>query len=364
LKLLSILKYIFTAISYGVLFAVAFLLLVPTILPNLAPNLTSTLNKNAFFSGLMTNQDIQPAPVSFARAVSIASPAVVNIYSEQIEVNPKYGRKARTSTRLGSGVIMDSHGYILTNLHVIQQADLIQVLLQSGQLYPAELIGFDHYTDLAVLKVNAGNLPVIPQKKEQISLAGDIVLAIGNPLNLGQTVTQGIISATGRNGLSNTSYLEFLQMDAAINEGNSGGALINSNGTLVGINSRKFTQSNTKIDIQGIFFAVPYQLAFRVMQQIIENGKVVRGWLGITTNRYLSEAKGFIIEKIAKDSPAETAGMKLGDIVYQIDNQPISNITQALDIIAETRPNTVLTFKVYRQGKAIDIQVTIVELKS
>ena len=344
------------------LFSVAFLLLVPTIAPNLAPNLTSTLNQNTFFSGLVKNQEDQQAPLSFARAVSIASPAVVNIYSEQIEVNPGYGRKARKSTRLGSGVIMDSHGYILTNLHVIQRADLIQVLLQSGQLYPAELIGFDHYTDLAVLKVDAGNLPVIPQKKEQVSLVGDIVLAIGNPLNLGQTVTQGIISATGRNGLSNTSYLEFLQMDAAINEGNSGGALINSNGTLVGINSRKFTQSNAQIDIQGIFFAVPYELAFTVMQQIIKNGKVVRGWLGITTNRYLNDAKGFLIEKIAKNSPAEIAGMELGDIVYQIDNQPIANITQALDIIAETRPNTELSFKIYRKGKAIEAKVTIVEL--
>jgi len=362
LKLLPLLKYIFTAISYGVLFAVAFLLLVPAIAPHLAPNLSATLNQNTLLAGLFNNQEKHSAPLSFAKAVSIASPAVVNIYSEQIEVNPKYGGKARKSTRLGSGVIMDGHGYILTNLHVIQRADLIQVVLQSGQLHPAELIGFDHFTDLAVLKVNAGNLPVIPQNKEQISLAGDIVLAIGNPLNLGQTVTQGIISATGRNGLSNTSYLEFLQMDAAINEGNSGGALINSNGTLVGINSRKFTQSNPQLNIQGIFFAVPYQLAYKVMQQIIENGKVVRGWLGITTNTYSTAAKGFIVDSVTSNSPAQAAGMQIGDIVYQIDNQPIMSTTQALDIIAETRPNTELTFKIYRKGKSIETKVTIVEL--
>mgnify|MGYP005813383973 CR=1 FL=1 len=364
MKLLALLKYIFTAISYGVVFAVAFLLLIPTIAPQLAPNLTAKLSQNILFSGVFKNQDNQQAPLSFARAVSIASPAVVNIYSEQIEVNPKYGRKARKSTRLGSGVIMDSHGYILTNLHVIQRADLIQVLLQSGQLYPAELIGFDHYTDLAVLKVDAANLPVIPQKEAQTSLAGDIVLAIGNPLNLGQTVTQGIISATGRNGLSNTSYLEFLQMDAAINEGNSGGALINSNGTLVGINSRKFTQSNPQLNIQGIFFAVPYQLADKVMRQIIENGKVVRGWLGITTDSYSVDAKGFVVDAIAENSPAQTAGMQLGDIVYQIDNHAITSIAQALDIIAETRPNTELLFKIYRKGKAIEATVTIVELRN
>ncbi len=354
MKFISSIKYIFTAISYGVLLAVVLLLLIPGLVPG--------LNNTSLVSSLFKGSQAQQAPLSFAKAVSIASPAVVNIYSEQIEVNPQYGRKARKSTRLGSGVIMSTHGYILTNLHVIRQADLIQVLLQSGEIYPAELIGFDHYTDLAVLKVNASNLPVIPQKEQQISLAGDIVLAIGNPLNLGQTVTQGIISATGRNGLSNTSYLEFLQMDAAINEGNSGGALINSNGTLVGINSRKFTQSNPQLSIQGIFFAVPYQLANKVMRKIIENGKVVRGWLGIATNNYHNELKGFVVDEVKDRSPAQIAGIQVGDVVYQIDKTLINSVTDALDIIAETPPNTELIFKVYREGSAIEIKVKIIEL--
>jgi len=354
LKFISSIKYTLTAISYGVLLAFLLLLLMPGLIPG--------LNDTSLVSSLFKGSQAQQAPLSFAKAVSIASPAVVNIYSEQIEENPQYGRKARKSTRLGSGVIMNTHGYILTNLHVIRQADLIQVLLQTGQVYPAELIGFDHYTDLAVLKVNASNLPVIPQKEQQTSLAGDIVLAIGNPLNLGQTVTQGIISATGRNGLSNTSYLEFLQMDAAINEGNSGGALINSNGILVGINSRKFTQSNPQLSIQGIFFAVPYQLAYKVMRQIIENGKVVRGWLGISTNNYHNELKGFVIDEVHPNSPAQAAGLQMGDVVYQIDNRPINSVTDALDIIAETLPNTELTFKVYREGNAIEIKVKIIEL--
>ncbi len=354
MKFISSIKYIFTAISYGVLLAVVLLLLMPGLVPG--------LNNTSLVSSLFKGSQAQQAPLSFAKAVSIASPAVVNIYSEQIEVNPQYGRKARKSTRLGSGVIMNTHGYILTNLHVIRQADLIQVLLQSGQIYPAELIGFDHYTDLAVLKVNASNLPVIPQKEQQTSLAGDIVLAIGNPLNLGQTVTQGIISATGRNGLSNTSYLEFLQMDAAINEGNSGGALINSNGVLVGINSRKFTQSNPQLSIQGIFFAVPYQLANKVMRKIIENGKVVRGWLGIATNNYHNQLKGFVVDEVKDKSPAQIAGIQVGDVVYQIDNILINSVTDALDIIAETPPNTELIFKVYREGNAIEIKVKIIEL--
>ena len=354
MKLFSSIKYIITAISYGVLVAVILLLLIPGLVPG--------LNDASLATSLFKGSQAQQAPLSFAKAVSIASPAVVNIYSQQIEVNPQYGRKPRKSTRLGSGVIMDTHGYILTNLHVIRQADLIQVLLQDGQIYPAELIGFDHYTDLAVLKVNANNLPVIPQKEQQTSLVGDIVLAIGNPLNLGQTVTQGIISATGRNGLSNTSYLEFLQMDAAINEGNSGGALINSNGILVGINSRKFTQSNPQLTIQGIFFAVPYQLAYKVMRQVIENGKVVRGWLGISTNRYHKELKGFVIDEVMENSPAKAAGLQVGDVVYQIDNAPITSVTDALDIIAETQPNTELTFKIYRQGNTVEAKVKIIEL--
>ena len=356
MKLLSSLKYTITAISYGVFIAVTLLLLVPGLIPG--------LNDSSFASSLFRGTQAQQAPLSFAKAVSLASPAVVNIYSQQIEVNPQYGRKPRQSTRLGSGVIMDNQGYILTNHHVIREADLIHVLLQTGQSYPAELIGFDHSTDLAVLKVNVSNLPVIPQKEQQTSLAGDIVLAIGNPLNLGQTVTQGIISATGRNGLSNTSYLEFLQMDAAINDGNSGGALINSNGILVGINSRKFTQSNPQLSIQGIFFAVPYQLAYKVMRQIIENGKVVRGWLGISTLNYHNELKGFVVDEIRDNSPAQVAGLQVGDVVYQIDDVAIGSVTNALDIIAETAPNTELTFKVYRQGQAIEVKVTIIEFSN
>lgn len=356
MKTLSVLKYIFSAISYGIAFAILILFLFPSIAPG--------FNSSNFINILFKNNNIEQAPLSFAKAVSIASPSVVNIYSEQIEVNPRYGKSPRTRTRLGSGVIMDARGYILTNLHVIQQADLITVVLQHGQLLPAELIGFDQHTDLAVLRVRADNLPVIPQKSEQASLAGDIVLAIGNPLNLGQTVTQGIISATGRNGLSNTSYLEFLQMDAAINEGNSGGALINSHGTLVGINSRKFTQPNPQLNIQGIFFAVPYQLAYKVMRQIIENGKVVRGWLGISVNNYLPDIGGFVIDAVDENSPAHTSGLEVGDVVYQIDNKSIDSINQALDIIAETPPNTDLNFKIYRKNTEIEITVTILELKS
>jgi serine protease DegS len=306
---------------------------------------------------LQSNQQWQQEPLSYAKAVSIASPAVVNIYSEEISSSPVYGAKAKRSTRLGSGVIMDSEGYILTNFHVIQNADLITVLLQNGQQFPAELIGFDTYTDLAVLKVETSNLPVIPQRANIQSLAGDVVLAIGNPLNLGQTVTQGVISATGRSGLSVIDYLELLQMDAAINDGNSGGALINTNGELVGINSRKFTDKVR--NVQGIFFAVPYSLAHKVMRKIITNGRVIRGYLGVSVDSLNKTLKGFTIKGVDNNSPAFKAGLKPGDIIYQIDNIEVNSFTQALDIVAETKPGTTLSFNLIRKKELLEVSVTI-----
>lgn len=331
----------------------------------LVPELRS---KSISMLGAIEPQNEHAQPLSYAKAVSKASPAVVNIYSIEIQQHPRYSNQARNSTRLGSGVIMRQDGYILTNLHVVQNADLIEVWLQTGHKYPAELIGFDRYTDLAVLKVNAHNLPIIPQNERLTSLVGDIVLAIGNPLNLGQTVTQGIISATGRNGLSNTSYLEFLQMDAAINDGNSGGAVVDTNGDLVGISSRKFSpgnsaQGNGPSNIQGIFFAVPYQLAANIMQKIIENGRVVRGWLGISARNYLDSLKGVVVDEVSANSPAAKAGLTTGDVIYQINDIAVNSITHALDIVAETPPNTELTFKVYRQNQQLDIQVLIEEKK-
>jgi serine protease DegS len=323
--------------------AVAVLLLVPELRTNTLQVLQST--------------QLPQQPLTYAKAVSLASPAVVNIYSEEINSRPVYGTKGRRPTNLGSGVIMDSAGYILTNFHVVQNADLITVLLQNGQQSPAELIGFDTYTDLAVLKVETTNLPVIPQRANLKSLAGDVVLAIGNPLNLGQTVTQGVISATGRSGLSVINYLELLQMDAAINDGNSGGALINTNGELVGINSRKFIDKQR--NIQGIFFAVPYSLAYKVMSKIIANGRVIRGYLGVSIDSLNKTLKGFTISGVDNNSPAFKAGLKPGDIIYQIDNVDVNSFTKALDIVAETKPGTTLSFKLIRKKELLEVSVTI-----
>jgi len=349
-SMFAAIKYVITAISYGVMFAIAVLIIVPTI-----------SNNQSLLSILQSTPQQQQPPVSYAKAVSIASPAVVNIYSTELQNTPNYKRNTIKSTRLGSGVIMDSFGFILTNYHVVHNTNLIKVVLQSGQIYSAELIGFDIYTDLAVLKVEAINLPVILQRTDLISLPGDVVLAIGNPLNLGQTVTQGIISATGRMGLSNTNYLDFLQMDAAINDGNSGGALINTHGELVGINSRQVTDD--KLNIQGIFLAVPYQLAAKVMKKIIANGRVVRGWLGIFADSQHAGIEGFVIQGVTPNSPAQKAGLRTDDIIYQIGEHKITSITQALDIVAETVPNTTLIFKVYRKKEQLEIPVTILEMK-
>jgi serine protease DegS len=348
LKIINLVKYIVRPASYGVVIAVALLLLVPELR-------TDTLQ-------VFQNHQQRQQPLSYAKAVSIASPAVVNIYSDEINPSLVYGAQVSKSRRLGSGVIMDAGGYILTNFHVVQNADLITVLLQNGQNFPAELIGYDTYTDLAVLKVDTPNLnlPVIPQRTHLQSLAGDVVLAIGNPLNLGQTVTQGVISATGRSGLSTTNnYLELLQMDAAINDGNSGGALINTNGELVGINSRKFT--NPGRSVQGIFFAVPYSLAHKVMKKIIANGRVIRGYLGVSVTSKQNAMKGFTIDAVYENSPAYDAGLQVGDIVYQINGIEITSFTQTLDIVAETKPGTTLQFKLIRKKQRLEVPVTIVE---
>jgi len=348
LKIINLVKYIVRPASYGVMIAVALLLLIPEWR-------TNTLQ-------VFENSIPGPQPLSFAKAVSIASPSVVNIYSEEISSSPLYAGKVRRPTNLGSGVIMDAAGYLLTNFHVVQNADLITVVLQNGQQFPAELIGYDTYTDLAVLKVETSSLPAIPQRADLQSLAGDVVLAIGNPFNLGQTVTQGVISATGRSGLSVINYLEFLQMDAAINDGNSGGALINTNGELVGINSRKFTDA--KKSIQGIFFAVPYSLAYKVMRKIIANGRVIRGFLGIGVNSIQSTINGFTIESVHEDSPAQKAGLKANDIIYQINDIVITSFPHALDIVAETPPGTTLSFKLIRDKKKLELPVTIIEKRS
>lgn len=349
-----------------------------SLLRSIAYGLAAAMVWLFFFSNasFLSNSSVQTKaePVSYARAVRSAAPAVVNVYTKATSTDPRsYQNRTIQRQELGSGVIMNAQGYILTNYHVVYGADQISVALQDGRVFDAVLIGQDQLTDLAVLYVEANNLPVIPQDASIDPKVGDVVLAIGNPFNLGQAITQGVISATGRAGLSPANgYADFMQMDAAINAGNSGGALINSNGTLVGINTAAFQRQRNQ-DIQGIFFAVPYKLANSVLQKLIQHGRVIRGYLGVSGDPVVNQAGeplistaqtlyGVRITGIEPLSPAAIAGMKTGDILRQINGVQLSSVHHALDIIAETAPNTTLNMLVDRQGQNLTIPVVIQEL--
>ncbi len=347
--------FIARAVAYGIVVAAILLLAIPS-LQNSSSSLLTDLFKN--------NDEI----VSYKYAVRRASPAVVNIYTRQYSENNDKQLQLNIEG-LGSGVLMTPNGYIITNYHVIAQADQIIVALQDGRISTASLIGKDLRTDLAVVKIDLDGLPSIPISSSYQPEVGDVVLAIGNPYNLGQTTTYGIISATGRAGMSFNQRQDFLQTDAAINRGNSGGALVNSKGELVGINTASFQQS-TEIDTYGISFAIPYSLAIKIMQKLIADGRVIRGYLGVDgreINQVMArlldaeQMSGVLIAGIVPNGPAETSGLKINDLIVEIDNKPISSFRQALDIVADTRPNTKVPFKVIRNRTPIDVIVTIGE---
>lgn len=233
--------------------------------------------------------EVNQTQVSFNYAVRRASPAVVNIYNRRYNAED---RLQLSTQGLGSGVIMSDKGYIVTNYHVVAEADQVIVALQDGRILTAQLIGKDQRTDLAVLKIQAENLPVIPTSPDYRPAVGDVVLAIGNPYNLGQTTTYGIISATGRSGMSFYGRQDFLQTDAAINEGNSGGALVNTRGELVGINTASFQQA-TDIETYGISFAIPYELTRKIMDKLIADGRVIRGYIGLEARDINRSWQGF-----------------------------------------------------------------------
>ncbi|MFZ7136083.1 outer membrane-stress sensor serine endopeptidase DegS [Avibacterium avium] len=297
---------------------------------------------------------------SFKDAVRLASPAVVNVYSQSftsVSGQPQI-------TNLGSGVIMAKEGYILTNKHVIQNADQIVVAMQNGRIFEASLIGSDNLTDLAVLKIRADNLPTIPNTKRKLHV-GDVVLAIGNPYNLGQSVSQGIISALGRNAVGDyIGRQNFIQTDASINRGNSGGALINSLGELVGISTLSIGKNANEI-AEGLNFAIPIDLANDVMKKIIRDGRVIRGFLGIQTDVLFSDgqasSKGIEITSVRENSPAAKAGLQAGDIMLQFGDIKAESPAQMMNVISNTRPNTRVNMVISRLGKVMTLPVTIEE---
>ena len=312
-------------------------------------------------------------PSSYADAVAKASPAVVSIQAfRQPQQTPSllspFGNtknKQAIKPRQGSGVIVDNYGHVLTNYHVIAKADDIIVTFNDGHKTKASIVGSDPDTDLAVLTIDHNQHLKVTFADAHLTNVGDIVLAIGNPFGIGQTVTQGIISATGRNRVGLNTYENFIQTDAAINPGNSGGALINTNGEIVGINSAIFTPSGS---YQGISFAIPANMALNVMQQIIEKGAVIRGWLGVEgvdlnpqmlQQIGLPNIQGVLITDVFKNGPADKAGLVVGDIITQINQLIIRDTRDVLDIIAKGRPGDKIQINGIRERQSVVIQAIL-----
>ena len=344
-------------------------------IPQDAPQLTAAAD---------TADPLGSGPVTYADAVELAAPAVVNVHTAKVitrRVHPLlddpvfqhfFGDRFKQSrqairTSLGSGVIISAQGYVLTNNHVIDGADEIRVLLADGRSSRATVVGTDVDTDLAVLHIGMGDLPSIVIGDSGELRVGDVSLAIGNPFGVGQTVTFGIISATGRDKLGITAYEEFIQTDAAINPGNSGGALINARGELIGINSAIYSRTGGS---QGIGFAIPISLAKGVMTQIIEQGHVVRGWLGIEAQDLTPQlaetfgadsTSGVLIAGVLSDGPADKAGLIPGDIVTSINDVAVESATAAMKTISNQRPGGVIRLGGLREGQPFGLTVTVSE---
>ena len=316
---------------------------------------------------------------SYSAAVRLAAPAVVNIYvarvvAERVPYNflqdpfgefwPRYRRRVEQS--LGSGVIVDPSGQIVTNHHVVADADQIQVQLADGRVAEAKVVGRDPDTDLALLRIDLPDLPSIRLGRSDALAVGDIVLAIGNPIGLSQTVTQGIVSATGRAQLGLATFENFIQTDAPINVGNSGGALINSRGELVGINTAVIAKT---LGVEGIGFAIPVNLVRGVINEINTRGRVVRGWIGIATDT-VDEARakslglpaaGVVIVRMASNSPAQRAGLRPGDLILSIDGKTPKDAREVLLRIADTTPGEPLKITWQRGADKGDTEVVVDE---
>ncbi len=323
---------------------------------------------------------ITPSVASHADAAKKAMPAVVNIYTskEMRQRNPLQDDQLlrryfpdlaermpkQRATSLGSGVIVSPEGYVLTNNHVIEGADDIQVVLSDGRQLSARVRGTDPESDIAVLKADGDNLPAITFGAIERVQVGDTVLAIGNPFGFGNTVTSGIVSALGRNHLGINRFEDFIQTDAAINPGNSGGALVDAAGNLIGINSTIFSQSGGSL---GIGFAIPVSIARNVLEQIIRDGEVTRGWLGIEpqdinpdlAQALALESGGVAIRGVMRNGPADRAGIKVRDVVLEIDGKPTRDTPVLLARIAELRPGDAVRVKIWRDRRAQDVSVTV-----
>jgi len=373
-------KSLFGSILLGILVATLVIFFYPSLTANGPIIEVQEVNAEALNNVLASNPSI--GPVSYADAVAMAAPAVVNIYTSKLvtrRLHPLFDdpvfrrhfgldnvpKRQRMESSLGSGVIVSSQGYILTNNHVTAEADEIRVALKDGRETLAQLVGSDPETDLAVLKIELENLPAVTLAPSDAARVGDVVLAIGNPYGLGQTVTMGIVSAKGRSGLHLSTFEDFIQTDAAFNRGNSGGALVNAMGNLIGISTAIFSESGGS---QGIGFAIPSRIAKEVMLQIIQHGQVIRGWLGIVPQLMnanlaatfgLPNVHGIVITDLFKNSPAHLGGLKPGDIITKINDQTLLNEKEAMNLIASMAPGSTVKITLIRQNKVKQIDVTI-----
>ena len=358
---------------------VAALFIVSTLRPDLLQRLSGRVA-----SVIVTQETLTPVTGarvgSYADAARKAMPAVVNIYTSKdvkarnpLAEDPVFKRffpdldrgSTQRQTSLGSGVIVSSEGFVLTNHHVIQGADDIQIVLSDGRRVAARVRGTDPESDLAVLKMDAQDLPAMTFAATDSLQVGDVVLAIGNPFGLGNTVTMGIVSALGRNYLGVNRFEDFIQTDAAINPGNSGGALIDTAGNLIGINSTIYSQSGGSL---GIGFSIPVSLARTVFEQIVRDGEVTRGWLGVVPQALtpeiakalaLNRLDGVVIGDVQRGGPAERAGMLVRDVVLEIGGKTTRSVPQLLARIAELPPGSSAKVHLLREGADVEINVLV-----
>lgn len=378
---MRIMKRIWLVFSQSVTVLLAAWFVVATLQPGWLKGQGSAMTLALTQARMEGNQDAMPGG-SFRQAAQKAAPAVVSINVQQ-----KARSKARradpwfrffeepeddsTGGGMGSGVIVSAEGYILTNHHVIEGAEAIEVALNDGRTAMAKVIGTDSETDLALLKIDLPKLPTIVLGQMETLQVGDAVLAIGNPFGVGQTVTSGIVSALGRKQLGINTFENFIQTDAAINPGNSGGALVDANGLLMGINTAIYSRSGGNM---GIGFAVPVSTATQIMAALIKDGKVTRGWIGVEPRPLTAEIaesfgiakdkstgtlpQGVLINGVLQNSPAAKAGIQPGDLILKVAGQVVADVPEMLTRVAALKPGEAASLSIQRSGKLIEVQVT------
>jgi serine protease DegQ len=356
------------------------------VIGTLRPDLLNGMPKNAVITvGQQTTDAVGQAPRagSYSEAAKKAMPAVVNIYTMKavkaqqhpLREDPLFRfffgeqpeAQSQPSTNLGSGVIVSESGYILTNSHVVEAADGIEVALNDSRRVTAKVVGTDPESDLAVLKIDLPKLPAITFGAPDSARVGDVVLAIGNPFGVGQTVTLGIVSALGRSQLGINTFENFIQTDAAINPGNSGGALVDTSGNLIGINTAIYSRTPGGASL-GIGFAIPAGTAKSVMEQIIETGAVQRGWIGVGVQDMTPEiaesfkipnTRGTLITEVFRGTPADRGGVKAGDVLVAVDGKAVTDSASMLNLIAALKPGSETTLRLMREAKAVELRVTV-----